>query len=228
MKLLIINIIFLTLVFLSPLRAKEPFSKERLDQLSGVRTSAINEGIQWDEKYNKKQFIYGKVPAKFLSENVNYLKSKGKVLDLGMGEGRNAIFLAQKGFKVTGIDISSVAISKAHQLAKEMGTSIQAISASLDNYDFPKESFDAIICFYYVNKNLLHKMKEWLKPNGVIVFEAYTLEQKNSEPSLKNEAQTSFVKAQELLSLFKGFKILKFEEPDFVKEFRSSIIVKKI
>ena len=66
---------------------------------------------------------------------------------MGMGEGRHAVFLAQKGYKVTGIDLSSVAVKKANMLASEFGVRIKTVVASLKKYKIPKESFDAVVCF---------------------------------------------------------------------------------
>lgn len=220
-------ILFIFSLFSLPLFSKEPISRARLDQLSGARRSTYDDKSTWDQRYSGRSFVYGKLPSKFLSENYYYLKAGSTVLDMGMGEGRNAVFLAQKGFKVTGIDISSVAVKKANILAKEYNVRIKTVVASLEKYPIEKESFDSIICFYYVNRELLEKMKEWLKPGGVIVFEAYTLKQKHLDKKFNKEADSSFVKEQELLSLFKDFKILKFEEPEHEKEYRSSIIVQK-
>src|SRR5690606_3960940 len=225
-KNLFILLIFLLSVF-NLVYAKEPISKARLDQLSGARRSNYDDKSKWDQRYSRQNFVYGKLPSKFLSENYHYLKAGSNILDMGMGEGRNAVFLAQKGFKVTGIDISSVAVKKANLLAKEYNVQIKSVVASLEKYPVPKESFDAIICFYYVDRNLISKMKEWLKPDGVIIYEAHTLEQKRLDKKLKKEPDSSFVKEQELLTLFEGFKVLKFEEPEHEKEYRSSIIVKK-
>ena len=64
----------------------------------------------WDERYNSKDYIYGEEPNSFLAENIQSIP-KGKVLCLGEGEGRNAVFLARQGYEVTAVDLSSVRLS---------------------------------------------------------------------------------------------------------------------
>ena len=159
-----------------------------------------------------------------------------------MGEGRNAVFLAQKGHKVTGVDISSVAIKKSYLLAKEFGVKIKGITASLENYQIPPNTFDAIICFYYVDRGLIDKMISWLKPGGILIYEAYTeREMKKTRSSLLMQSQlagslsrkgdnlsgVSYLRESELLNLFSGMRVLKYEEPLHEKHFRSSIILRK-
>lgn len=215
------KILFLLLLITSAY-ARDPISGSRFQQLSGVKTQ--DSKAQWDQRYSRPNFIYGKAPAKFLAENYEYIPYEATVLDMGMGEGRNAVFLAQKGYKVTGIDISSVAVKKSYLLAQEFGVKIKGVVASLKEYKIAPESYDAIICFYYVDRSLLDKMRSWLKPGGILIYEAHTtLERKNNT----QEPESQFLKEQELLRMFPGMKVLKYEEPLHEKEFRSSIILRK-
>lgn len=205
--------------------ARDPISGSRFQHLTGVKTSNDSK-TQWDEKYSRPTFIYGKSPAQFLAENYQYIPFEGTVLDMGMGEGRNAVFLAQKGYKVTGIDISSVAVKKAYLLAQEFGVKIKGVVASLEEYKIPPNSFDAIVCFYYVDRSLVEKIKSWLKPGGVLIYEAYTIKEKSKKKRDQQEDE-AYLREQELLKLFPGMRVLKYEEPLHEKEFRSSIILRK-
>ena len=206
--------------------AKPPISAERLDKLSGERKSSFDTKSEWDKRYSRPSFIFGKTPAKFLAENFDYLHEGSSILDMGMGEGRNAVFLAQKGHRVTGIDISSVAIKKSYLLAKEFGVKIKGVVASLESYQIPPNSYDAIICFYYVDRNLTQKIMSWLKPGGIIIYEAFTKKER-SKNSQNNEPEEYYLKEQELLSLFKGMRVLKYEEPLHETSYRASIILQK-
>ncbi len=219
-------ILGILLIFLSiNLSAREPISANRFQQLTGIKVSQDSK-TQWDQRYSRSTFIFGKTPAQFLAENYQYIPFEASVLDLGMGEGRNAVFLAQKGYKVTGVDISSVAVKKAYLLAQEFGVKIKGVVASLDDYKFPPQSYDAIICFYYVDRSLIEKMKTWLKPGGIIIYESFTTrERSKSKPSTLEDS--GYLKERELLSLFPGMRILKYEEPLHEKEFRSGIILRK-
>jgi len=206
--------------------AGEKISSNRFELLSGVGKSKDIKG-QWDQKYSKSEYVFGKTPAKFLATNFNYIPEGAKVLDMGMGEGRNAVFLARKGYKVTGIDISSVAVRKARALAREFDVRIDAIVASLTKYNIPKGSLDAIICFYYVERSLNKKIIEWLKPGGILIYEAHTLSQK-SVKGQEHYNKNYLLKEGELLSLFSGMRVLKYEEPIHLDEFTSSIILQKL
>jgi SAM-dependent methyltransferase len=206
--------------------AKNPLTTSRLNKLSGESSAPYDNKTKWDKRYNKRTYVYGKSPAKFLAENFDYLEPESTILDMGMGEGRNAVFLAGKGHIVTGIDISSVAVKKAKLLAKEFGVRIKTIVGTLTKYPIKPNSYDAIICFYYVDRELNKKILSWLKPGGILIYEAHTaLEFKKKKSELENK--NYYLKVQELLTMFPSMKILKFEEPLHETEFRSGIILKK-
>lgn len=73
--------------------------------------------MNWDERYAEPGFAYGTAPNDFLAQNVERLPAGGDVLSLAEGEGRNAVFLAQRGFRITAVDGSAVGLEKARQLA---------------------------------------------------------------------------------------------------------------
>lgn len=221
-----ISYLVFSALFYSSCFAKSPISNQRLDQLSGSKQKPFDTKTDWDQKYSRPSFIFGKTPAKFLAENFDFLRPQSKILDMGMGEGRNAVFMAQKGHNVTGIDISSVAVKKAYMLAKEFKVRIKGVVASLEKYKIPDESFDAIICFYYVDRSLISKIQKWLRPGGVLIYEAYTLRQKD-KMDFRKEPDSYFLKPQELLTMFPTMQVLKYEEPLHEKNYRASIILKK-
>jgi SAM-dependent methyltransferase len=220
------KIIFaLILLAQSAWSSRDPISGSRFQHLTGIKTTQDSKA-QWDEKYSRPTFVYGKSAAEFLSENYQYIPYEGTVLDMGMGEGRNAVFLAQKGYKVTGVDISSVAVKKSYLLAQEFGVKIKGVVASLSDYKIAPGSFDAIVCFYYVDRSLVEKIKSWLKPGGILIYEAYTTREK-ARTKNRSRDDNGYLKEQELLRLFSGMRVLKYEEPLHAKEFRSSIILRK-
>ena len=91
--------------------------------------------------------IYGKEPTAFLKEKLPLL-TKGKALVLAMGEGRNAVYLAENGFEVTGVDISEVGIEKCERLAEERGVVVNSIVADLTDYDMGREQYNLITNFF--------------------------------------------------------------------------------
>jgi len=75
----------------------------------------------WDERYRAVDLVWGSEPNRFVAEALGAREPAGRALDLACGEGRNAIWLAQRGWRVTGVDYSPVAIARAHELAGTAG-----------------------------------------------------------------------------------------------------------
>ena len=117
----------------------------------------------WNERYKSKGFLFGKKPLKFLKESINLLP-KGNAFVLAMGEGRNAVFLAQHGFNVEGCDISEAAIEKAHKLAGKKKVSLNAYKADLANYKIKPDHYDLITCFYYLQRDIIPQIIVGLRP----------------------------------------------------------------
>ena len=165
---------------------------------------------RWDERFKGKRFAFGKEPNPFLKKHIRLLP-KGKALDIATGEGRNAVFLALRGFDVDAIDISDVGLRKTRRLARAMGAKLHTILADLDAYQIEKERYDLIANFYYLNHRLIPKIKKGLKKGGKIVFETYILEHRELGTSGPKTSKY-FLKPNELLNLFKGFRILFYRE----------------
>jgi tellurite methyltransferase len=228
MKYLKINIYFviLNIIFQNSVFSKSTITPDRYEILSGKRADQGSTQT-WDKLYSKETYVYGKKPAKFLAENYQYLPENAKVLDMGMGEGRNAVFLALKGHNVTGVDQSVIGVKKARMLAREFGVRFNAVVSKMEEFVAGPGSFDAIICFYFVDRSLNEKINKWLKPNGILIYEAHTKKQK-SLPGNENYEDQFLLGEGELLKIFPGFKVLKFEEPLHKDEFTSSIILQKV
>jgi len=181
----------------------------------------------WDKRYETEAYIFGKEPVEFLRENIDLLP-RGKALDIAMGEGRNAVFLAKNGFSVDGCDISEVAIKKAMDLATENNVKIHAFVADLETYKLPKDTYDVIACFYYLQRDIVSQMKDALKSGGMIIYETYTIE--NWERGLEGPKNKDYLlKPNELLDLFKDFKIIYYRELVLNnKKAVASLIAKKL
>jgi len=135
----------------------------------------------WDERYSTEEYAYGKTPNKFLEENYQVIP-KGNVLCLAEGEGRNAVFLARQGYSVTAVDGSQVGLQKAKKLAEEHGVSIELIYADLADFDIGENRWEGIVSIFCplpsaLRKELHKKVVAGLKPHGVYLVEAYTLDQ---------------------------------------------------
>ena len=165
---------------------------------------------RWDERYEDKESVLGEQANLFLRRQVGLLH-KGRALDIATGEGRNAVFLALRGFCVDAIDISDVGLQKTRELARAMGAKLHTILADLDAYQIERERYDLIVNFYYLNRRLIPKIKKGLKKGGKVVFETYILEHRELGTSGPKNSKY-FLKPNELLNLFKGFRILFYRE----------------
>ena len=101
----------------------------------------------WDERYAGDDLVWSAVPNRFLVAEVETLPP-GQALDLACGEGRNAVWLAERGWDVTGVDFSSVGLDKARRLAEARGVSVQWEVADVTEYAPARESFDLAIVMY--------------------------------------------------------------------------------
>ncbi len=185
---------------------------------------------RWDKRFTGKEFALGKEANTFLRRHIGLLQ-KGKALDIATGEGRNAIFLAQHGFDVDAVDISETGLRKATKLAKEIGIKIHTFQADLDNFQIETGQYDLIADFYFLNRRLIPKIKKGLRKGGKVIFETYHLEQRTlSTRGPKNPKY--FLKPNELLKLFKGFRTLLYREGIFKVDGKrkaiASLIAEKI
>jgi 2-polyprenyl-3-methyl-5-hydroxy-6-metoxy-1,4-benzoquinol methylase len=185
---------------------------------------------RWNERFKRKEFALGKEPNPFLKKYIHLLP-KGKALDIASGEGRNAVFLAQQGFEVDAMDISGKGLKKAQKLAREQGVKIKTFLVDLDQYQIEKERYDLIANFYYLKRRLIPRIKKGIKKGGRVVFETYLLEHRTLGTGGPKQAKY-FLKPNELLRLFKSFRILFYREGIFKEGGRkkavASLIAEKI
>ena len=132
----------------------------------------------WDERYQTPEYIFGDQPCQWLIMNQHRLPQSGQALALGDGEGRNGVFLAELGFEVTSVDLSEVGLSKARDLARKRGVTIQTVQADLENYEIEAENQDLIVSIYChlpdAIRKLVHERAEVaLKPGGLFILEAF-------------------------------------------------------
>jgi SAM-dependent methyltransferase len=172
------------------------------------------------------RFALGREPNPFLKKYLRYLP-KGRALDVAAGEGRNATFLARHGFDVDAVDISEKGLKKARQLAKEMGVRIRTLQADLDRYPIEESRYDLIANFYFLRRSLIPRLKRGLRRGGRIIFETYTLEHRTLGVEGPKQAKY-FLNPNELLRLFKGFRILFYREGVFKEGGRKKAVASLI
>ena len=148
-------------------------------------------------------------PAQFLVENVGLLP-KGRVLDVAMGAGRNAIYLAKMSFEVEGVDMSPEAVRSALESAGKVGVTIRAQLTNLESdYFIKKGTYDVIICFNYLQRTLMAQIKDGLRKGGMVVYETFICDQARFG---KPRNPDHLLKHNELLDIFRDFRCLRYRE----------------
>ncbi len=208
-----------------PRQRAEPASPQKFfEQVTG--DIAADPRSQWDTKFATETYVYGREPSKFLVEVLSDVPT-GRALDIAMGEGRNAVFLAKKGFDVLGVDFSDVAIRKAHRLARAHHVTIRADNADLMRYAIPHETYDLIVDINYLQRSLISQIKNGLKKGGYLVFENQTVEQL-SNPEGKGINREYLLEKGELKKLFSEFRILAYRETNDGKDARAQLFAQKL
>jgi SAM-dependent methyltransferase len=149
-------------------------------------------------------------PSALLIEAARGL-TPGTALDAGMGQGRNAVYLAGKGWKVTGFDVSAEAIKAARANAGKAGVQIEAIKASYADFDFGTAKWDLIVLTFawapMTDEAFVARLRASLRPNGRIVFEHFV-----DDPAQPRPPAMGSLKPGQLRELLKGFRLDRYEE----------------
>lgn len=175
----------------------------------------------FDEVYAAdKGLTFGNIPSEELRDYILITKLSGNALDIGSGDGRDTLFLANAGFYVTAIDISKVALNKILKYSKlfYLKKRIQVINYDVRYWDYPISFFDLVTsatCLDHIPKNniqpLFEKIVLSLKPEGILFLEVHTVDDPGfgKEPGIVSELSGM------ILHYFKRNELLKLVEPEF-------------
>ena len=162
----------------------------------------------WNDLYAKRE---GKEHQfnKFLAEAVKG-KTPGKALDIGMGQGRNSLFLAALGWDVTGFDISDVGVKQAQAEAAKRNLKLNAMVGDVDKFDYGKARYDLIVGLYmheYLTRNA-GKVVAALKPGGMLVVEG--IHRDVNKDNMQGEKYGHL--SNELTKVFSGLRIREYRD----------------
>ncbi len=134
----------------------------------------------------------------------------GRCLDLAGGVGRHAIFLAERGWDVTLLDISPAALDIANREIAKRGLHIAVEQADLTQTPLPTATFDLILNFFYLERALFSPIAAALKPGGLLIFKTYTHDQLRLGGGPSHSMH--LLESNELLRAFAGLRILHYHE----------------
>jgi SAM-dependent methyltransferase len=140
-----------------------------------------NARIEWDRRHAEGSHssltpdpFFVSAYEQFVAPNFKYV---GRALDIAGGIGRHAIHLAERGWLVTLMDISDVALKQARRHAEERDVHILAEQIDLTEAQLPASAFDLVLVFFYLERSLLPQIADALRPGGILIYKTYTREQ---------------------------------------------------
>lgn len=196
----------------------------------------------WEKSYQEDDTIaFSNKPNATVTEFEHLINSQSKVLEVGCGEGQNAIYLAEQGHLVDAFDLSEHGIAKLKRRCKLLNTQVNAFVADLSTYQF-EQNYDMIICFgtlHFVAKNewkkFLDNAKKHTNVGGIHIMQIFT----DTVPASEDIASfaVGLAKDEELKELYLDWEILQFksyifedEHPNVPKHLHASnkIVAKRV
>jgi len=182
----------------------------------------------YDTEYKKNPGLFGTEPSSLVVSHGLLIPAAGKVLDVGVGQGRNAIALARRGCQVTGIDPSEVAIATTAKNAQEAEVSLDLWNGSIWQYKAEPAEFNAVLLFGLIQiltrehiTDLVAWIEQTLAPAGLVFLTAWHVDDpryaaieeawdevgKNSFKGKDDEVRT-YLDRGEILTLFQGWDVI--------------------
>jgi SAM-dependent methyltransferase len=158
----------------------------------------------YDEIYTRNE-LFSTRPNAFMVRMLTG-RTPGRALDVAMGQGRNALWLASQGWSVSGFDISPVGIEAARKEADRRGLRIETLVSAYEDFDWGKGKWDLILFSYFFPKDALPKVWEALRPGGLILIEGFHIDTAHVRPVGGGYHNN------ELVQILKDYRVLVYED----------------
>jgi cyclopropane fatty-acyl-phospholipid synthase-like methyltransferase len=146
-------------------------------------TSESPELQRWNGRFASPEYVFGTAPNAFLASQAHRLAPGQRALAVADGEGRNGVWLARQGLDVLSVDFSSVGLAKAQKLAADAGVALNTKCVDLAAWSWDERPFDVVVAIFIqfadpaLRATIFQKMKDALKPGGLILLAGYRPEQ---------------------------------------------------
>jgi len=132
---------------------------------------------EWNHRYAGRELVWTAEPNRFLVAETSGL-GPGRALDLACGEGRNAVWLAERGWQVTGVDFSERGLEKAEELAEARGVECRWVAADLGDYRPDARAYELVLLFYLqvpapLRRSIVRAAAEAVAPSGTLLLVAH-------------------------------------------------------
>jgi len=179
--------------------------------------TADHELQRWNARFSEPDYIFGTAPNRFLASKAALLRAGQRALCVADGEGRNSVWLAAQGLQVDAFDFSPVAVDKARALAAAQGVRVGYEVASVDAWRWPQAAYDVVAAIFVqfagpaMRERMFARMREALKPGGLLLIEGYTPKQLEYRTGGPSQAENLYTPAL-LREAFRGLEILELRE----------------
>jgi 2-polyprenyl-3-methyl-5-hydroxy-6-metoxy-1,4-benzoquinol methylase len=190
---------------------------------------SLDDRNRWDRQHAESS---GPEEASSLLQKVlageHWQIPSGRALDIACGKGRNALFLAARGFDVTAVDVSGVGLDVGRRRAAERNLQVTWMEIDLEQDALPASGYDLVVNVNYLQRALTPKIKAAVKSGGSIIFETYLIDQRR----LGHPKNPDYLLAHnELLNSFSDFRVLFYREGKFADgreaSFRAGLLAQK-
>ncbi|HVY57402.1 MAG TPA: class I SAM-dependent methyltransferase [Xanthobacteraceae bacterium] len=179
----------------------------------------MSEFERWQTRFSTPGYLFGTKPNAFLESQAHRLKPGQKALSIADGEGRNGVWLAERGLDVLSIDFSPTALEKARALARERGVTIRTEQADVTRWPWPVDAFDVIVAVFIQfvgpeeRARMFDGMKRALKKGGLVLMQGYRPEQIAYGTGGPSRPENLYTRAL-LEQAFGGFREIEIREHD--------------
>jgi SAM-dependent methyltransferase len=179
----------------------------------------MSEFEHWEKRFSVPEYVFGTAPNVFLARQAHLLPSTGTALAVADGEGRNGVWLAERGLDVLSIDWSPTAQAKAQELAKARGVTLRSARVDLTAWDWPAAEYDVVAAIFIQfltpqeRRPAFAGMRKALKPGGLLLIEGYRPEQLNYKTGGPSQVENLYTRAL-LETEFAGLSELRIVEHD--------------
>jgi 2-polyprenyl-3-methyl-5-hydroxy-6-metoxy-1,4-benzoquinol methylase len=185
--------------------------------------SARLEVERWNRILTAENPTFNTKPNEFLIQIAKDRKP-GTALDVGMGQGRNAIWLAQQGWDVTGFDPAERAVALAQATAKKLNLTLKTEIKGMEEFDFGDRRWDLILLSYVGARGMQTKLERALKPGGVLVIEGFHRDATKG----RSIGGAVVFDTGELPKLYSNLRVVRYEEPIGIADFGGQDVLRVV
>ena len=169
---------------------------------------------RWNRILTAAQPRFNTSPNAFLVAMTKGVKP-GRSLDVGMGQGRNTVYLAQQGWDSVGFDPAERAVAAAQEQAGKVGVKITTHVARAEDFDWGDAQWDLIVLSYVGGREYVKQVQRALRPGGMLILEAFH----RDATKTRQIGGAVVFDNNEVLQLFGGLRVVRYEDTDAVGDF---------